>query len=61
MGIQTEARRVGRPRTRPFGPPPEPAPSGRRPRSTNLSQAQTPPQDELLPQENLKTPRRGVT
>ena len=56
MVPQTEAirRRRGRPRTRPFGPSTEPAPRGR-PHSTNLSQAQTPPQ------ENLQTPKRGVT
>ena len=60
MGIQTGARRAGRPRIRPFGPQQQPAPRGR-PRSTNLSQAQTPPQEELLPQENLQTSRKGAT
>ena len=54
MGIQPEARIAGRPRTRPYGLQLQPAPRGR-PRSTNLSQAQTPTQ------ENLQTSRRGVT
>ena len=41
MGTQTQARRVGRPRTRPFGPELPSNPRGR-PRTTMLSQAETP-------------------
>ena len=66
MGIQTDPveikikRATGRPRTTPFGPPPDPgprAPRGRRPRSTNLSEAPTPLQEEILPQEISQTPK----
>ena len=59
--MKQEKGPVGRPRTRPFGPQLKPGPRGRRPRSTNLSEAQTPLQEEMLQQENLQTPRRGVT
>ena len=53
MGIQTRGR--GRPQTNTYPRPIGPTRPRGRPRSTNLSQAQTPPQ------EIFQTPRRGVT
>ena len=61
MGIQTDPVEikikrgpVGRPRTTPFGPQLKSNPVGRPARPTNLSGAQTPLQEEILPQENSK-------